>query len=277
MDSLRALPSLPPAGFWPAAARRLGVAASALLALAVPVECAGCGVPDVPLCAGCGARLRAPAVRIGAVRIGAVRIGVAPVAALSVPAWACAPYTGAVSRCVVAWKERGRQDLTRPLGAALARAVAAALADPPAGGLPSAARDLPPGPVALVPVPSSAAACRARGQDVTAALARSAARDLRRYGIDVEVRPVLGQRRAVSDQAGLGAAGRRANVDHAFGLRRGRGRQEPPAGGLRVLVVDDVVTTGASAAEACRVLVEHGARVLGVATACWTPRRNGAW
>jgi predicted amidophosphoribosyltransferase len=108
---------------------------------------------------------------------------------------------------------------------------------------------------------------------VLAALARVAARELRGRGIEVEARTLLRQQRAVSDQAGLGAAGRRANVDHAFGLRRGRGPRAVLAPGRPVVVVDDVVTTGASAAEACRVLSRHGGRVLGVAAACWTPRR----
>jgi predicted amidophosphoribosyltransferase len=244
---------------WRAATGRLVAAASALLALVVPVECPGCREPDVPLCTECRALLQAGAVPVGA--------------AVPVPVWACAAYVGPVSRCVVAWKDGGRQDLTGPLGAALARAVVAALTD--AAG---AARPPPPlapalRPVVLVPVPSSPAARRARGADIASALARAAARHLRRRGIAVEVRPLLRHRRAVSDQAGLGAAGRRANVDHAFGLRPGPGPRGRLATGRPVVVVDDVVTTGASAAEACRVLGRHGAVVLAVAAACWTPRR----
>jgi predicted amidophosphoribosyltransferase len=261
-----------PVTVWPVAPGRVVAAASALLALAVPVECPGCRMPDVALCNGCRLLLQGDAVLVGA--------------AVTVPAWACAPYAGPVSRCVVAWKDRGRHDLTPSLGAALARAVAAALtaapADPltdPLAGPPGAARPppprvLPPGPIVLVPVPSSAAARRARGADVTAALARAAARDLRRHGVAVEVRALLRQRRAVSDQAGLGAARRRANVAGAFGLRRGRRPRAVLAAGRPLVVVDDVVTTGASADEACRVLRRHGGTVLGVAAACWTPRRG---
>jgi predicted amidophosphoribosyltransferase len=225
-------------------------AAAALLALAVPVECPGCGAADVRLCPRCARDLSAPARRL-------------PLAT-PVPAWACAAYGGPVARCVVAWKDRGRLDLTPALGSALASAVAAALAEPPG---PAAGRIL------LVPVPSSPAARRARGADVAAALARAAGTDLRRRGLAVEVRPALYQRRRVADQAGLGAAARRANLAGALGIRR---TSQNRLGGAVVVLVDDIVTTGATAAEACSVLAEHGARVVGVAAACWTPRRSGA-
>lgn len=239
--------------------RRIAGAAAALLALVVPVECPGCGAADVPICPGCGALLRAAPVRIGA--------------ALPVPAWACAPYVGPVSRCVVAWKDRGRQDLTALLAAALARAAAAALEQIP-GTDPGPAGRARRGPgVLLVPVPSSPAASRVRGADVTAALASAAARELRRRGLRVRARALLRQRRPVADQAGLGATGRRSNVDHAFGLRGGPRVRRIVSARPSVVVVDDVLTTGASAAEACRVLDRSGGTVLAVATACWTPRR----
>jgi predicted amidophosphoribosyltransferase len=237
-------------------------AAAALLALAVPVECASCGAADVPICPGCRALLRAGPARIGA--------------ALPVPAWAGAPYVGPVSRCVVAWKDRGRQDLTAVLAAALARAVAAALEQTPFPDAGVAGRGRPRGEVLLVPVPSSAAASRVRGADVTAALARAAARQLRSSGLRVRAHPLLRQRRPVSDQAGLGAARRRSNVDHAFGLRGGDRVRRVLAARPAVMVVDDVVTTGASAAEACRVLARSGGTVLAVAAACWTPRHAGS-
>jgi predicted amidophosphoribosyltransferase len=225
-----------------------GSAAGGLLALVVPVHCPGCGTVDVRICARCARALTALPVRVPA--------------AVTVPVWACAPYAGPVARCVVAWKDRGRQDLTDRLAAAVAAAVVAACPGILAG------------PVVLVPVPSAAAARRARGGDVGVALARAAARRLRRLGVPALVRPVLRQRRPVADQAGLGAAARRANIAGALALRRcpGDPRRRFPG---PVVVVDDVVTTGASAAEACAVLQRAGVQVLAVATACWTPRRGG--
>jgi predicted amidophosphoribosyltransferase len=230
-----------------AAVRALGL-------LAVPVECAGCALPDVPLCPACRRRLDASPVAVAA-------------PAVPVPVRACVPYEGAVSRAVVAWKDRGRLDLTPVLARPLATAVLATIDG--AGG--RADR------VLLVPVPSSARARRIRGADVAVLLAARAARDVRRSGGAVRVARLLRQRRRVTDQAGLAAGARTRNVSGAFTVRRGLlGR---PAGGLppgaAVVVVDDVVTTGASAAEACRALTAAGAVVLGVAGVAWTPLRSG--
>ncbi len=237
-------------------------AVRALGLLAVPVECAGCALPDVPLCPACRRRLDAPPVAVSA-------------PAVPVPVRACVPYAGPVSRAVVAWKDRGRLDLTPVLARPLAAAVLGTLdvAGTGAGAGAGAGADR----VLLVPVPSSARARRIRGADVTALLAARAARDVRRSGGAVRVARVLRQRRRVTDQAGLGAGARTRNVSGAFTVRRrlvGRpARRLPP--GVAVVVVDDVVTTGASAAEACRALTAAGAVVLGVAAVAWTPLRHG--
>ncbi len=118
------------------------------------------------------------------------------------------------------------------------------------------------GPVVLVPVPSAAAAVRRRGYDATATLARSAARRLRDDHA-VSVRRLLAQRRGVRDQVGLDAAARSANLAGALRLRRAQGAL--PRGSV-VVLVDDVVTTGASLAEAARALEAAGVVVLGAAT-----------
>jgi predicted amidophosphoribosyltransferase len=227
----------------------------ALWLLVLPVECPGCGRPDTALCPACRRPLAGPAVEVAA-------------AAVPVPVRACAPYAGSVPRTVVAWKDRGRLDLTRSLAAALTTAVEASLeaAGADARGTPRFC-----GPVLLVPVPSSPGATRGRGADVVALLAAVAARRLRAGGSPVRTARLLRQRRRVSDQAGLGARGRAANVAGAFAVRRPPLRRLPA--GARVVVVDDVVTTGASAAEAARALHRNGAVVLGVAAVAWTPLR----
>ena len=235
---------------------RGAAALHALWLLVLPVECPGCGRPNTALCPACRRPLTGSAVDVAT-------------AAVPVPVHACAPYVGPVPGTVVAGKDRGRLDMTRPLAAALAAAVEASLDAAGAGPL---GADGGLRPVLLVPVPSSAGATRARGADVVALLATVASRRLRVRGRRVRVARLLRQRRGVSDQAGLGARGRAANVAGAFAVRRPLLRGFPA--GARAVVVDDVVTTGASAAEAARVLSGHGVVVLGVAAIAWTPLRR---
>ena len=146
---------------------------------------------------------------------------------------------------MLAHKEHGARTLTRPLGAALALAVAAA-----------AARAGCPGPV-LVPAPSRAAAVRERGDDPTLRLARAAARCLRRGGVEAAVAPVLRMSRRTRDQAGLGVGARAENLAGAVRVPR---RLADRVAGRPVVVVDDVVTTGATLAESARALRCRGGR-----------------
>jgi ComF family protein len=84
----------------------------------------------------------------------------------------------------------------------------------------------------------------------------------------VPVRPVIRRRRATSPQAGLTNAKRRANVQGAFRIARGK-----PLQGMRVLLVDDVVTTGATASACARVLKRAGAAHVALLALARTDRR----
>ncbi|MFH8409970.1 ComF family protein [Streptomyces sp. NPDC018019] len=115
-------------------------------------------------------------------------------------------------------------------------------------------------PLLLVPVPSAARAVAGRGHDPVRRMALAAARDLRRSGVPVRVLTVLRQRRTVVDQAGLSARQRLANVSGALTVVAGAGRLVAAA---PVVLVDDLMTTGASLAEAARAVRAAGGRVVG--------------
>jgi predicted amidophosphoribosyltransferase len=212
--------------------------------------CAGCGDPGRSVCAGCRAELG------GAPRPARPE----PCPPGLPPAFAVASYDGAVRRLLLEYKERGNLALRRPLGKALAAAVLAVV-----GG-----SGLPTGPVALVPVPTTRAAVRRRGHSPLLSMTRHAAHRVRR-DFGCAVAPVLTIRRPTADQAGLDALARAVNVAGAYAPRNGlRGR----LGGVPVVVVDDVITTGATAGEASRTLAAAGATVLGIAVVSATPRRG---
>lgn len=208
-----------------------------LLDLVLPRSCAGCGAPGRTLCPTCRALLASPRPHLPTpAPPGLPRLVTA------------AAYEGDVRAALLAHKEHGRLGLARPLGAALA------------GGL--LLLDLP-ARVVLVPVPSSRAAVRERGHDHARRLAAAAARRVPH----ARASPLLVPARRVADQAGLDAGARAANLAGALRARR-------RLDGLPVVVVDDVVTTGATLAEASRALRAAGAQVLGAAVVAATVRRS---
>jgi predicted amidophosphoribosyltransferase len=178
-----------------------------------------------------------------------------------------AGYDGAVRAALLAHKEQGRTALARPLGAALAASVRAVLSQRAAVGPQRS------GPVVLVPMPSRRAAVRERGRDPTRVIAREAARLLRGNGREVSVRPVLRMAASVADQSGLDAAGRAANLRDAV-LLPDRWAGPLLGCGRRVVLVDDIITTGASLAAAADTLRRAGIETDGAALVAATRRRT---
>ncbi|WP_046774695.1 ComF family protein [Streptomyces yangpuensis] len=205
-----------------------------LAGLVLPVDCAGCGAVRVLVCDGCRGALS------GAL---AGPVGPSPRPEGLPVVQAAAAYEGAVRAVLLAHKERGALPLAGVLGGALAAAVLAGGTGPG------------PGEVALVPVPSARRQVRARGHDPARRIALAAAGRLRRAGVPARVASVLGLRRAVADQAGLGARQRRENLAGALAVRRDGVRLTR---GARIVLVDDVVTTGATLAEAARAVRAAG-------------------
>ena len=205
-----------------------------LVELAVPRTCGGCGFPRVRWCARCEAALHdVPAL---------IRTTVDP----GVPVWTLGRYDGARRRAVLQLKERGRGDLAAPLGRGLAHAL-----------LRLDAWGEVDGPVVLVPAPTTAWAARRRGGDVVTAVCRAAARTASPVRT-VTVSPVL-RTVGAAESVGLSAAARVANV---HGTVRVRGLPAPGT----VVLVDDVVTTGATLAESVASLARRGVPVAAAIT-----------
>ncbi len=217
--------------------------------LLLGARCHGCGSPGLGTCRPCRARLAGH--RVFTTRPDPTPDGF-PLCVST------APYDDQLSRLIVAHKERQALALTALLGDRLALGIRALLRIRPSHG----------SPVLIVPVPSAARAVRDRGFDATAALARRAVRSAQGSdGPRLRVRTALVQARGVADQGDLDAAERATNL-------RGRLRLRDEIRGVDMIVVDDLVTTGASLTEAARVLAAGGGRVLGAATVAATRRRR---
>jgi predicted amidophosphoribosyltransferase len=126
-------------------------------------------------------------------------------------------------------------------------------------------------PMLVVAMPSASVAIRERGDDVVADLVGQAVRRLRRDRRRVRTVRALRQIPGVADSAGLDAGARARNLDHALVVRPVAARQ---LNGARVILADDLMTTGATLTEAARALRAVGADVVGAATIAATVRRS---
>lgn len=251
-------------------------ALAAALAVLLPVDCLGCRTGGVRLCADCRRRLAPRPVRRMVPGLGPVCAGSA--------------YDGAVRGALLALKEHGRTDALAALAPLLATAALdlrallegwpeqAVSVVPAAPVMPA----VPFGPVTspgqtpaqrpelvLVAVPSTRAARRRRGIDPVAAI-------LRRAGLRAGLPGPLPHPpwsapltiAAGPEQKSLTAAERAANPI-------GRMRASPGLAGARVVLVDDILTTGATLTEAARAIRAVGGEVCGAIVVAATPRLSG--
>lgn len=189
-------------------------------------------------CAGCSAPDRGVCASCAAELVPAPAVRVAG----GMRVWSGVRYERVVRRVILALKEDGRTDVAGLLAQPLAAAIERALRDAPGAE--------------LLPVPTSRPAYRRRGYDPVRLL-------LRRTGLPVA--RVLVTARATAAQKALGVADRAANrAGTLIATRRLDGRT--------FLLVDDVLTSGATLAEAARAVLAAGGRVVGAATLAFTPR-----
>lgn len=200
------------------------------LDLALPPCCAGCGTEGAVLCTACTAALLVRRGAAGGLPLGLPSDVPAPLLQLE---W-CAPFAGPVRRALHALKYGGERRVADPLGGAVAarwRAVAA-------------------GGDVLVPVPVHEARARDRGYDQAVLIAEAAAASLGLPAVRA-----LDRARATVAQYHLDRAARAANVAAAFRLRdEGRAVVK----GRWIVLVDDIVTTGATLAACAEVLLAAG-------------------
>jgi predicted amidophosphoribosyltransferase len=204
-----------------------------VLDLILPRECGGCGAPSTRWCDACAVELSVPAERPHVVN---------PRIDPQVPVFALGRYAGARRRAILALKEHGRGDLVGPLSRALALGLHRLLM----WGMVET-------PLTIVPAPTRRSAARRRGGDPVSRLARAAVAG----HPDVTVLQALRMKALARDSVGLGTSARERNIAGRVLLRGARPRTE-------VVIVDDIVTTGATARESVRTLRAAGVRVAAV-------------
>ncbi|MBB3750307.1 putative amidophosphoribosyltransferase [Mycolicibacterium sp. BK634] len=205
-----------------------------MLDLVLPLECGGCGTPSTKWCDACATTLN---VHTDEPHLVTPRIDP------GVPVFALGRYAGPRRQAIVALKEHGRRDLVAPLARALALGIHQLLG----WGILDT-------PFVIVPAPTRVLAARRRGGDPVTRIAQKAAQN----HPDITVTQAVRTRAWVRDSVGLTSADRERNVAGRIKIAR------PVAG--EVLLVDDIVTTGATAREAVRVLHETGAKVRALLT-----------
>lgn len=233
--------------------RRVRRALTGLGDLIAPPVCLACREPMTAhdtLCAGCWSGIdfiRPPLCdKLGLplpFATGAVSLSAAALA--NPPVWdrarAVAHHSGLMRRLIHDLKFHDRDDLVRLLGGLMTEAGSALLSD----------ADL------IVPVPLGRLRLLRRRFNQAAVLGRDVAR---RSGVACDPLSLV-RLRATRSQIGLSREQRATNVRGAFGVPEGRrGRIE----GRHIVLIDDVMTTGATAAAATRALRNAGAETVSV-------------
>ncbi|WEV64658.1 phosphoribosyltransferase family protein [Bifidobacterium sp. ESL0732] len=221
---------------------------AAIRDLLLPRGCAGCDKPDEVLCSSCMLLFRHVYRKVLPGDVGRC--------------YGCSWYQGAVRHAILDWKDHGDEECDCDFASVLVDLALKVLERPTSYGR---IRIL-----SLVPAPSSAASMHRRGRWQTLPLTRLMARRLNDHGFSAEVRPVLKLE---------GVYGKSVQASGAASRSRRIEGHVQVVGDLRgddslFIVVDDIVTTGATMGQCISALRAAGAcDVIGLALAC-TPNRD---
>ena len=218
-------------------------AAAPVLALLAPQRCGACGVEGALLCVECRDEL-------GLTGDGRVESGAAPLGCAA-GAW-IGPYEGGLGEAVRTLKFHDLPALAEPLGLGIRHAIRAVQQE--LGG-----------EATLVPIPTDPARLRDRGFDHAALIASAAARALPSALV-----PLLERTRAVPALHTLGRTERRRVMDRVFAVRAGVPLPD------RVILVDDIWTSGATFEAAAAMLQAAGCATIGVVAVAREALVNGA-
>lgn len=207
--------------------------AASLSELLFPTRCLGCRQLGIRICSQCRTFWH-PHIYRSAITVDA----------RSLPVYSSVIYSSVAQKVLLGSKESALIDADQLIRSALFHALSyfngeIGMAD-------------------VVPVPSRKSATRKRGRDFLQAHTRYLA-----DSTGLHLRPVLSHRRKVADQTRLSAVQREANLNGAFTCAN-RGRVE----NIPVIIIDDLMTSGATLREAARALLDGGYRPLGAVTAC---------
>jgi ComF family protein len=203
----------------------------ALLDALLPPACPGCGREGAAVCSNCVPHLARRRDEPAGAPLG---LAVAQPPGLVQLEWCCA-YSGPARACLHALKYDGELRLVEPLAQQMAgRWQRAAI-----------------GGDTLVPVPVHAAKLKQRGFDQAELLARAVGRVL-----ELPVLTALERASKTAAQHALGRTARAANVGGAFAVKAAN---RTTINGRWIVVVDDIVTTGATFAGCAQALYEAGA------------------
>jgi predicted amidophosphoribosyltransferase len=166
-------------------------------------------------------------------------------------------YDETTSPVILAAKESGNREAIKLIAKSITRSIIFAISNL---GISQ--------PINLVTIPSQLSAIRRRGRDHIKDLAHEVIIQLKRQNIDAIYLPILKPTKKIKDQSDLNGLQRKENMNHAFLVKSSLISQSA------VILIDDLVTTGASIQEAVRALAEAKITIDAVVTGCAVGRNS---